>query len=157
LDVRFGGSCGPVPTSGPGSVAGLASTPVAAAATAIPQLSTLAAAVQRAGLTDTLDQQRAITVFAPSNEAFGRIPKDRLNALLADKSQLTRILAYHVVPVRLSPEQLIGQQTSIQGGLLTISGGGESLTVDGARVICGNLQTANATVYIIDTVLTPIG
>lgn len=157
----FGSACGAVPKSGAGSFNGMATAPVATAASSNPVLSTLVAAVTKAGLVDTLNSQQAITVFAPYNGAFAKIPAKTLNAVLADKKELTSILTYHVVAGKLSPAQLPGTHKTLEGGTVTVKGSAPSLTVGPkgteAHVICGNVQTANATVYIIDSVMMPSG
>jgi uncharacterized surface protein with fasciclin (FAS1) repeats len=159
--AQFGPACSGVPTdpSNPGSFAGMAKDPVATAASNNKALATLVTAVGKAGLGDTLNGAKDITVFAPTNEAFAKIPKPTLDKVLADKAALTKILTYHVVGKRITPEQLgtAGPYTTLQGGMLTVAGSGEDFAVgaEGARVVCGNIQTANATVYIIDTVLMP--
>ena len=99
----FGPACAGVPASGPGSLAAIANEPVATAASQNPALSTLVTAVKAAGLVDTLNNAQAITVFAPTNDAFAKIPKDTLDKVLADKQALTNILTYHVVRQRQSP------------------------------------------------------
>ena len=156
-DQTFGPGCSAVPTSGAGSFNGMATAPVASAASANPLLKTLVAAVTKAGLVDTLNSAKGITVFAPTDDAFAKIPKKTLNAVLADKATLTKILTYHVVPGRLTPDQLAGTHKTLEGGKLTIQGSGEDFTVGtgGAKVICGNVPTANATVYVVDSVLMP--
>jgi uncharacterized surface protein with fasciclin (FAS1) repeats len=121
-----------------------------------PLLSTLVAAVKRANLVDSLNTAQDITVFAPTNDAFGKIPKADLDKVLADQATLTKILTYHVVPGRLTPAQLAGTHKTLEGGEVTIAGSGTDFTVNGnSAVVCGNVQTSNATVYIIDTVLMP--
>ncbi len=153
----FGAGCASVPTDGAGSFEGMATEPVASAASANPILSTLVAAVDAAGLVDTLNSAEDITVFAPSNDAFAKIPKADLDALLADKAALTTVLTYHVVPGKLSPDQVAGTHKTLQGEEVTVKGSGEDFTVGAgdAAVVCGNVQTANATVYVIDSVLMP--
>jgi uncharacterized surface protein with fasciclin (FAS1) repeats len=154
----FGPGCAAVPTdpSNPGSFAAMAKVPVATAASGNPLLSTLVTAVKQAGLVDTLNTAQNITVFAPTNDAFAKIPKADLDKVLADKATLTRILTYHVVPGRLAPAQLAGTHKTLEGGELTVAGSGTSFTVNGnSSVVCGNVQTTNATVYVIDTVLMP--
>ena len=152
----FGPACAKVPASGPGSVADMANQPVATAAARNPLLSTLATAVGKAGLVDTLNRAEALTVFAPTNDAFAKIPPATLNKVLADKKTLTSILTYHVVGARHTPADLEdGRLKTLQGGTLTTAKKGETYTVNGARVVCGNVQTRNATVYLIDTVLMP--
>jgi uncharacterized surface protein with fasciclin (FAS1) repeats len=151
----FGPGCSAVPASGAGSFDGMATAPVATAASNNPVLSTLVSAVKAAGLVDTLNSAQNITVFAPTNDAFAKIPSATLNGILADKTKLTSILTYHVVAGRLSPDQLAGTHKTLEGSDLTVTGSGQSFMVNGANVVCGNVQTANATVYIIDGVLTP--
>ncbi len=153
----FGSACSAVPTSGAGSFDGMAQVPVATAASANPVLSTLVTAVTAAGLGDTLNSAKAITVFAPTNDAFKAMDQATLNKALADpKGLLTTVLTYHVIGERLTPDQLAGTHKSLQGGDVTVTGSGTSFTVNGkAMVVCGNVQTANATVYIIDGVLLP--
>ena len=98
-----------------------------------------------------------ITVFAPTDDAFAKIPKKSMNAVMADKKTLTKILTYHVVPGQLTPDQLAGTHKTLEGEDLTVKGSGEDFTVGsgGAKVLCGNIPTANATVYVIDSVLMP--
>lgn len=153
----YGDACADIPADGPASFTGMAAEPVATAASANPLLSTLVTAVGEAGLVDALNSAEALTVFAPANPAFEAVPEEDLNALLADKEQLTAVLSHHVVPERISPDQLSGEFETLGGDTLTIQGEGEAATIgdEGATVLCGNVQTANATVYIIDTVLMP--
>ncbi|OEJ27732.1 fasciclin [Streptomyces agglomeratus] len=156
-DKPFGPGCASVPEDGAGSFDGMAKDPVATAASNNPALSTLVTAVKKAGLVDTLNSVENITVFAPTNDAFAKIPKADLDKVLNDKATLTKILTYHVVGQKLTPKQLEnGSYETLQKGMLTTSGSGESYKVnDAANVVCGNVPTANATVYIIDTVLMP--
>jgi uncharacterized surface protein with fasciclin (FAS1) repeats len=153
----FGAACSAVPKSGPGSFNGMATAPVASAASANPVLSTLVTAVTKAGLVDTLNSQKAITVFAPTNDAFGKIPPKTLKSVLANKQELTKILTYHVVAGKLTPDQLDGTHKTLEGDTLKISGSGDSYSVGAgkASIVCGNVPTANATVYIVDSVLMP--
>jgi uncharacterized surface protein with fasciclin (FAS1) repeats len=159
----FGAGCSAVPTEGEGSFTGMTDDPVATAASNNPALSTLVQAVTAANLGDTLNTTDDITVLAPANPAFEAVPADALNALLADTPQLTTVLTHHVIPGRLTPEELAGTHTTLNNDEVTIEGSGENFTVamDGtvvgmeASVICGNVQTANATVYILDQVLKP--
>ncbi|WP_405550643.1 fasciclin domain-containing protein [Streptomyces microflavus] len=153
----YGPACASVPKEGKGSLAGMAKDPVATAASNNPDLSTLVAAVKKAGLVDTLNNAENITVFAPSNDAFAKIPKADLDKLLADKAELTKVLTYHVVGEEITQQQLgKGSFKTLEGGTLTTAGSGEVFTVnDSAKIVCGSVPTANATVNIIDTVLTP--
>jgi uncharacterized surface protein with fasciclin (FAS1) repeats len=156
-DMPFGAACAAVPKSGKGSFDGMSSDPVATAASNNPLLSTLVTAVKKAGLVDTLNNASNITVFAPTNDAFAKIDKKTLASVLADKATLTAILTEHVVPGKLGPDMVAGKHASLnkkQG--VTVTGSGDSFTVNGkAKVLCGNVQTSNATVYIIDSVLLP--
>jgi uncharacterized surface protein with fasciclin (FAS1) repeats len=156
-DQPFGPACSAVPADGAGSFDGMAKDPVATAASHNPALSTLVTAVTKAGLVDTLNNAEDITVFAPTDDAFKRIPKATLDKVLGDKAQLTKILTYHVVGKRLTPGDLRdGSFDTLEKAKVTTSGSGESYTVnDSAKVVCGNVRTANANVYIIDTVLMP--
>ena len=153
----FGPGCSSVPKTGAGSFTGMSTAPVATAASANPVLSTLVTAVKKAGLVDTLNAANGITVFAPDNSAFAKIPASTLDSVLANKSELTKVLTYHVVSGRYTPAQLASGQTlkTLEGGTVTTAMSGGTYTVNGAAVVCGNVQTANATVYIIGSVLMP--
>ncbi|MFI5755821.1 fasciclin domain-containing protein [Streptomyces sp. NPDC051569] len=157
MDKPFGSACASVPENGAGSFDGMSKDPVATAASNNPALSTLVTAVKKAGLVDTLNNAQNITVFAPTNDAFAKIPKADLDKVLADKATLTKILTYHVVGEKLTPQQLeSGTFPTLEKGTVTTSGSGESFKVnDSANVVCGNVSTANATVYIVDSVLMP--
>ena len=154
-DAPFGPGCAGVPTSGEGSVEGMADDPVATAASNNPLLKTLVAAVTEADLVDTLNSAENLTVFAPTDDAFAAIPKKDLNALLKDKEMLTTVLTHHVVGESLSPENVAGEHETLAGDMLTVEGEGEEFTIGEASVVCGNVQTANATVYVVDQVLMP--
>jgi uncharacterized surface protein with fasciclin (FAS1) repeats len=155
--MDFGSGCASVPKSGGGSFTGMATAPVATAASANPLLSTLVAAVKAAGLVDTLNSASNITVFAPDNAAFAKIPAATLKGILANKAELTKILTYHVASGRYTPAQLASgaKIKTLEGGTVTPAMMAGNYTVNGASVVCGNVQTANATVYIINTVMTP--
>jgi uncharacterized surface protein with fasciclin (FAS1) repeats len=156
-DGTFGSACSAIPKSGAGSFQGMSTAPVATAASANPVLKTLVTAVTKAGLVDTLNSAPALTVFAPANDAFGAIPEKDLNALLADKPALTKVLTHHVIAGKIAPADLAGTHKTLAGDEVTVKGSGEKFTVGdaNANVICGNVQTANATVYVIDAVLMP--
>lgn len=157
MNETFGAACSAVPADGAGSFDGMAMDPVATAASNNPVLSNLVTLVGEAGLVDTLNSADDITVFAPANEAIEALPKKTAEAAMADPSGLlTEVLTYHVVPGRLAPQDLAGTHETLQGTTLEVSGSGESFMVNGdAGVVCGNVQTSNATVYIIDGVLLP--
>jgi uncharacterized surface protein with fasciclin (FAS1) repeats len=152
----FGSACSAVPASGKGSFSGMATDPVATAASNNPVLSQLVGAVKAAGLVETLNSAKDITVFAPTNDAFAALPKATLDAAMKDpKGLLTKVLTNHVVAGRLTPEMLAGDHKTLAGTTISVTGSGESFKVGEANVVCGNVQTANATVYIIDGVLLP--
>ena len=144
---------------GPGSVGELAKVPVATAAANSPVLTTLAAALSGGlnpgvNLVDTLNGGQ-FTVFAPTNDAFAKIDAATLDKLKTDSALLTSILTYHVVPGQAGPDQVVGTHKTAQGATLTVSGSGDHLMVNNANVVCGGIQTTNATVYLIDSVLLP--
>ncbi len=147
-----------VPT-GPGSVTGMAQDPVTVAASNNPMLKTLTQALSgqlnpEVNLVDTLNGGE-FTVFAPTDEAFGKIDPATIEKLKTDAPLLTSILTYHVVPGQASPAQVPGDHKTVQGANVTVTGEGQSLKVNDAGVVCGGVGTANATVYMIDTVLMP--
>jgi uncharacterized surface protein with fasciclin (FAS1) repeats len=153
-----GPGCAAVPADGAGSFDGMAKDPAATAASNNPLLSTLVTAVTEAGLVDTLNGDGPFTIFAPVNDAFAAIPSDQLNAILADKDMLTKILTYHVIAgEQLSSADLIaaGSAVTVNGAELTFGSDMGMLTVNGAKTLCMDVPTANATVHIIDTVLVP--
>jgi uncharacterized surface protein with fasciclin (FAS1) repeats len=153
----FGPGCSSVPSSGKGSFSGMSAAPVATAASANPLLSTLVTAVKKAGLVDTLNSASGITVFAPDNAAFAKIPAATLKKVLASKSELTKILTYHVTSGRQTPTMLATGTPikTLEGSTVTPAKMGSSYEINKSQVVCGNVQTANATVYIISTVLMP--
>lgn len=147
-----------VPT-GPGSVQGMAMDPVAVAASNNPMLTTLTKAISgqlnpQVNLVDTLNGGQ-FTVFAPTDDAFAKIDPATIEKLKTDAPLLTSILTYHVVPGQAGPAQVAGTHKTVQGADVTVTGMGNDLRVDNASVVCGGVQTANATVYMIDTVLMP--
>lgn len=150
----FGAACSAIPAAVAAAAPGVA---VADAAAQIPVLSTLTSLVTAAGLGETLNTTADLTVFAPTNDAFGKVDATTLAALGADpKGALANVLKYHVVAGQISPAQLAGPHTTLEGKALTISGSGEDFTVNGtAKIVCGNVKTKNATVYVIDGVLIP--
>ncbi|SDU79567.1 fasciclin domain-containing protein [Jiangella alkaliphila] len=144
---------------GEGSVEGMSDDPVAVAASNNPILTTLVSAVSgqlnpQVNLVDTLNGAE-FTVFAPVDDAFAAVDQGTLDTLATDADLLTTVLTYHVVPGQLSPDQVVGEQATVQGAPVTVAGTADALTVNGANVICGGVTTANATVYLIDGVLMP--
>ncbi len=154
--MPFGPGCAAVPADGAGSFTGMATDPVATAASNNPLLSTLVTAVGKAGLGETLNTAKDITVFAPTNDAFAALDKATMDKAMGDpKGLLTTVLTNHVVEGRLTPDMLAGDHKTLAGTTITVDGMGEDFTVGKAKVVCGNVQTANATVYIVDSVLLP--
>lgn len=144
--------------------AAAATMPAGTALAAVPLLSTLASVVGTANLTAALDAQTEITVLAPANAAFDAVPADQLNALVADLPRLTSLLQHHVISGRLSPDELVGEHTTLLGDTVTVTGSADAPVVSAdqtvlgavdATVVCGNVQIANATVYVVDQVLSP--
>lgn len=145
--------------SGDGSIEGMSMDPVAVAASNNPLLTTLTAAVSGqlnpgVDLVDTLNGGE-FTVFAPVDEAFAKIDPATIESLKTDTATLTSILTYHVVPGLIEPADLGGTYTTVQGADLEVTGSGDTWMVNDATVICGGVQTANAVVYLVDTVLMP--
>ena len=144
---------------GPGSIQGMSADPVAVAASNNPMLTTLVSAVSGelnpdVDLVDTLNGDE-FTVFAPVDDAFAMIDDDTIETLKTDSDMLSSILTYHVVPGQIEPADIEGMHTTVQGADLEVTGSGDEWMVNDAEVICGGVQTANATVYLIDSVLMP--
>jgi uncharacterized surface protein with fasciclin (FAS1) repeats len=145
--------------SGPASVTGMAQDPVATAASNNPLLSTLSSALSGklnpdVNLVDTLNNGQ-YTVFAPTNVAFDKLPVATIDELKTNAEKLTSILNYHVVEGQMAPSKVEGTHKTLQGADLEVTGQGNDLKVGEAGLVCGGVRTANATVYMIDTVLMP--
>jgi len=136
----------------------MAAAPVAVAAAHNPLLSDLSRAVRAAGLASTLNSASAITVFAPDNAAFAALGSGNVKTLLANKADLVKVLEYHVVKGRVTPAELATGKplTSLLGLKIQPAISGGVYEINNASVICGNIKTSNATVYILDKVLIPI-
>jgi len=116
---------------------------------------TLATALQVAGLVDTLKGKGPFTVFAPTDEAFAKIPKADLDALLKDKARLTAVLTYHVVPGKVMAKDVkAGKVKTVQGGEITVSTSG-GVMVDKARVTATDIVASNGVIHVIDSVIMP--
>jgi uncharacterized surface protein with fasciclin (FAS1) repeats len=116
---------------------------------------TLATALQAAGLIDTLKGAGPFTVFAPTDEAFAKVPKDKLDALLKDKAALTKVLTYHVVPGKVMAKDVkAGKVKTVQGGELTLATAG-GVMVDNAKVTATDIVASNGVIHVIDTVVMP--
>jgi uncharacterized surface protein with fasciclin (FAS1) repeats len=137
----------------------MAQDPVATAASNNPMLSTLTAALSgklnpNVNLVDTLNNGQ-YTVFAPTNAAFDKLPAATLDDLKTNTDKLKSILTFHVVQGQASPAKVDGMHKTLQGAEVTVAGMGNDLKVNDAGLVCGGVHTANATVYMIDTVLVP--
>ena len=144
---------------GDGSIQGMSQDPVVVAASNNPMLKTLVSAVSGqlnpdVDLVDTLNGDE-FTVFAPVDDAFAKIDAGTIETLKTDSDLLTSILTYHVVPGQVEPADIAGMHTTVQGADIEVTGSGDELMVNDSNVICGGVQTANATVYLVDSVLMP--
>jgi uncharacterized surface protein with fasciclin (FAS1) repeats len=154
--ARVGTHCGMFPSAGMSGMHSLRTDKALTAAARNPQLSLLTAAAAKAGLTADLNSMHPLTIVAPSNSAFTHVSMMTVG-MLRNKTDLKRILRYHVVAAPISPAQMAHgvRASTLEGSALTFSKKGSVYEVNGAAVLCGNIQTANATIYIIDKVLTP--
>jgi len=152
----IGTDCGMIPAAGMGSMHGMAMDPVVIAASHNPLITTLAAEIMKADLTATLNSAKSITVFAPDNQAFKNLTAHDM-AMMSGMTELAKVLKYHVVTGHITPAELAHGMTltTLEGSQLKTSRMGSVYEVNNADVTCGNLHTANATVYIINTVLMP--
>jgi uncharacterized surface protein with fasciclin (FAS1) repeats len=155
--ARFGPDCGMVPATGMGSFHGMAMDPVVTAASHNPLLTSFAADVKAAGLVGDLNSMHSFTVFAPANSAFSKLPHAEMS-MMHSNAELAKILKYHIVSGRVTPAKLASGMalTTLEGASLTGAKMGSVYEIGKAHVICGNIQTANATVYVINKVLVPM-
>ena len=121
---------------------------------------TLATALTEAGLIDTLKGKGPFTVFAPTDEAFAKIPKKDLDALLKDKKKLTAVLTYHVVPGKVMAADVVklkdgSKVKTVEGREFVLGNKGGKVTVDGANVTKTDIETSNGVIHVIDTVVLP--
>jgi uncharacterized surface protein with fasciclin (FAS1) repeats len=142
-----------------GSAAGAAQEPLTVAASRNPKLSALSGALSgelnpAVNLVDMLNAGQ-FTVVAPVDSAFRRLPPEETALLQTDAARLTRLLTYDVIPGRFNPTNLDGTHKTLQGSELTVTGPPDHLRINDALVLCGGIPTANATLYLLDTVLTP--
>ncbi|MFN0161610.1 MAG: fasciclin domain-containing protein [Burkholderiales bacterium] len=120
------------------------------------QFKTLVKAVQEAGLVETLKGKGPFTVFAPTDEAFAKLPAGALDALLKDKQKLAAVLTYHVVPGQVMAAQVKpGAVKTVQGQSLMVSAKGGAVMVDGAKVVKTDIATSNGVIHVIDAVVMP--
>ncbi len=117
---------------------------------------TLATALGAAGLVDTLKGKGPFTVFAPTDEAFAKVPKADLDALLKDKAKLTAVLTYHVVPGKVMAKDVkAGQVKTVQGSNITVSTSSGGVSVNNAKVVKTDIVADNGVIHVIDTVIMP--
>lgn len=119
--------------------------------------STLVTAVKAADLVEALKGEGPFTVFAPTNEAFAKVPKDQLDALLGDKEALTQVLTYHVVPGKVMAADVVklSEAETLQGQPLQIAIEDDKVTVNGVNVIKTDIDCTNGVIHVIDGVLLP--
>ncbi|RLK60651.1 fasciclin domain-containing protein [Actinokineospora cianjurensis] len=159
----FGPNCKDLPQGdAAGGLTSMGPQPVATAASTNPLLTKLVAAVKAIpGLVDTLNTTDNLTVFAPADPAFAALGDAKFAELAANPAALAPILQFHVIPKRYDRDGLVAAGTvkslNAAGGDIKIEGTGDNITINGAKVLCGNIPTKNATVFVIDTVLTPKG
>jgi len=159
--ATVGSGCSTIPKSGTSSLTGMAGEPVATAAAHNSQLTSLTQAVHQADLSGKLDSAKPITVFAPNNDAFQAMQKQLGSAdvqkLMSSKTDLRDVLEYHVVSGDVTPDELATGKTltSWLGQPLHPSKVGDTYMINNASVVCGNIKTKNATVYVINMVLVP--
>ena len=117
---------------------------------------TLVTAIDRAGLSDVLEHEGPYTVFAPSDEAFAKLPDGAVQSLLAAPDTLADVVNYHVVPGRMTAADIVGRISAetLQGEDLAISNNG-AIRIDGARVVSGDIEASNGVIHVIDRVLLP--
>lgn len=156
--ARVGADCAMIPQQGKGSIGSMSTEHAITAASANPQLSVFIAAVRTAGLDKTLDSRHAFTLMIPANSAFASLSKTQI-IQLHNSGALHKIVSYHAVKGRISPRQFAAgdRPATLQGKPVTLSRSGSVYKVNGATVLCGNIRTANATVYIVSKVLLPPG
>jgi uncharacterized surface protein with fasciclin (FAS1) repeats len=155
--MAFGPDCGMVPTTGMGSFHSMSMDPAVTAASHNPLLTSFAADVKAAGLTSELDSMHAVTIFAPANSAFSKLTASEMS-MMHSTPELAKILRYHIVSGRVTPAELASGKPlkTVEGDSLTGSKMGSVYEVNSAHVVCGNIQAANATIYVISKVLTPM-
>jgi uncharacterized surface protein with fasciclin (FAS1) repeats len=154
----FGAGCAQLPrTGGAGARRGLPTLPVATALARVPLLSDLSRAIRLAGLTRLLNSAPALTVFAPENAAFRALGSSNLQALFTTRSDLAPVVKFQIVAGRVRPAALYRQRvlTTIAGTRIYPARAAPSYFVNNGWITCGNLKTANATVYIVNQVLIP--
>lgn len=155
-DQPFGAQCPELPATGNGSLRDIRQQEWFTAIASLPALSQLSVITNVVQIRQDLASQQEVTVFAPDNVAFAALSPSRATQILTDPGKAADLLRYHVVPGRLGPDAVAGTHQTLNGQSLQVTGSGTSFSVDDrAKVVCGNIQAGNATIYIIDRVLAP--
>jgi uncharacterized surface protein with fasciclin (FAS1) repeats len=143
--------------SGPGVRAAQADKDIVETAQAAGSFNTLLTAATKAGLVDTLKGDGPFTVFAPTDEAFAKVPKETLNALLQDKAKLKEVLLYHVVQGKVMAADAVKLDSAktVQGQPFTIEARGGKVMINNAQVTKADIEASNGVIHVIDTVLLP--
>jgi uncharacterized surface protein with fasciclin (FAS1) repeats len=155
---HVGAECGVVPVRGTGSFGSMNAQRTAAAAASNPQLSVFSSAIRSAALTEKLDKMRSFTIFIPVNSAFAALPRPDI-AYLRKPANLIRVIRHQIVPAEVTPARIAqgGSVQSLSGSKLVLRKRDGDYQVSRATVLCGNIKTANGTIYLIDKVLLPPG
>ncbi|HET9895847.1 MAG TPA: fasciclin domain-containing protein [Streptosporangiaceae bacterium] len=153
---HVGVDCGVIPARGSGSFASLSAQRTVAAAASNPQLSVFSSAIRSAALTGELNKMRSLTLFIPVNSAFAQLSKSDVS-FLSKPANVVRVVRHQAVPERVTPATIAhgGTVRSLSGSELVLAKRGTTYQVDTATVLCGNIKTANGTIYLIDRVLLP--
>src|SRR5262245_44375083 len=156
--ARVGADCAMIPSKGKGSADSMSTEQALKAASSNPQLSVFIAAAKRAGLDKTLNSQHSYTLIVPANSAFASLSKSEITHL-RNSGFLIRIVRYHAIKSKIAPQGFAtgARPLTLEGKPLTLSRSGSVYKVNGATVLCGNIRTLNATVYIVNKVLLPPG
>jgi hypothetical protein len=154
--VHIGSGCGIIPVHGAGSFGSMGRQRAVDAASSNPQLSVFTSAIRSAALADELDKMRSFTLFVPVNSAFAALSASDVS-YLRRSANLVKVVRGQVVPDRITPARIArgGSVTSLSGRRITLGKSGTAYRVSQATVVCGNIRTANGTIYVIDRVLLP--
>ncbi len=154
--AHVGADCGFIPARGSGSFGSLSRQRTVAAAESNPQLSVFSSAISSAALKGKLDKMRSLTLFIPVNSAFAQLSKSEVS-FLRKPANLVKVVRHQVVPGQVTPAAIArgGSVRSLSGSDLALAKRGSAYQVDRATVLCGNIKTANGTIYLIDKVLLP--
>jgi uncharacterized surface protein with fasciclin (FAS1) repeats len=155
--THVGTGCGFIPVHGSGSFSSMSTQRAATAAASNPELSVFSSAIRAAALRGQLDAMRSFTLFVPVNSAFSALSGTDIS-FLRRPANLVKVVRRNVVPTKITPAQIAhgGSVTSLSGAKLVLTKRGSAYRVDAATVICGNIKTANGTIYVIDKVLLPV-